>query len=462
MSLRLRLVVALLAAAAIAIVVLDVGYLMWRQDDWVARRELRLEATAVRLAVNPDEEAASAMAQQSGLMVGFLAQEGDDIPSGHSRAEGWARYRFDLPPAERGWRAVVVAEPLQRLVDDAIAEQRRIVPWLVGSGLLMVVVGLVFLRRSVMAPMARLTELVQAADTDGLDGLRRLGVRGGDWARLGHAITAMNRTIDLDRKHIAEQLEQLEKTQRQLVRAERLAVVGRLAAGLAHEVGNPLAIVGGYVEFLQRRLLDADSEPGSDADSDADTQRALGQMAQEVDRIHGTVRDLLDFSRTPSFQSAGETDGDVGDALGRLADLLRPQQKMRAVKLEILLPDGPAIPIALSTDALLQVLLNLCLNAADALAGTPEPRRLRVSVARPGDDGRVQLYVDDSGPGVGDDIAAQIFEPFFTTKDPGAGTGLGLSVCERIVAAVDGDLEVSPSPLGGARFTVGVPAAAGR
>jgi signal transduction histidine kinase len=260
---------------------------------------------------------------------------------------------------------------------------------------------------------------------------------------LGRAIIGMAHTLDEDRLRIAGQLqalqtahEALETTQSQLVRAERLAVVGKLAAGLAHEIGNPLAVLGGFLELLADPAL-----------SDADRKGAVARMGRELDRISRTVRQLLDFSRAPQLDVAG----DVGEALKHTAALMAARLR-DGIALHLPPLDAPA-PVAFGTDALVQVLLNLWLNAADAMGGkgciavrlSPRPR------------GGVILEVEDSGPGIDEAVAARIFEPFFTTKPAGVGTGLGLAVCERIVTAAGGDISVHRGAGGGACFRLSLP-----
>jgi signal transduction histidine kinase len=224
-----------------------------------------------------------------------------------------------------------------------------------------------------------------------------------------------------------------------LVRAERLAVVGQLAAGLAHEIGNPLAVLSGYMDVLDDPELAA-----------AERADALVRMGRELDRIQVIMRDLLDFSRAPRAAAGA---GDVREALGHVEKLLRPQEKFRDVEVSVILPDD-AVEVALETDALTQVLLNLLFNAADAMAGSG-----RVRVVVESGDACVAIQVDDSGPGVAADVVGKIFEPFYTTKAAGQGTGLGLAVCDHIVSSVGGEIALGQSELGGARFTVTLPVA---
>jgi signal transduction histidine kinase len=236
---------------------------------------------------------------------------------------------------------------------------------------------------------------------------------------------------------------ELHQAQTQLVRSERMASVGRLAAGLAHEIGNPIAAVMG----LQDLLLEGDL-------SDGERRDFLRRMRSETERINRTLRDLLDFARSPNRKPEGRAEGDVEAAVHDTATLVLHQASMKNLQLEI--DVHPGLPeVKLATEQLMQVLLNLVLNAADALSEAQSGRVL-ISARRSG--GGVLVQVTDNGPGVGAEVVEQIFEPFFTTKEVGKGTGLGLSVCQGLVEGAGGRLQLDPSFRDGARFDVWLPA----
>jgi len=207
--------------------------------------------------------------------------------------------------------------------------------------------------------------------------------------------------------------ERLKEAQDRLVRSERLASVGRLSAGLAHEIGNPLSALIG----LQDLVLAGGLSPEEERDF-------LTRMRKETERIHRILRDLLQFARPAAESLPGASDrqpGDVETAARDTAALVSPQRSLKEVALELdLAPDLPQV--ALGHEALMQVILNLVMNAADAVG---PGGKVRVSAApRPGG---VLLSVEDDGPGVDPRVRAQLFEPFVTTKEVGKGTGLGLS-----------------------------------
>jgi signal transduction histidine kinase len=236
----------------------------------------------------------------------------------------------------------------------------------------------------------------------------------------------------------------LKEAQERLIRSERLASVGRLAAGLAHEVGNPIAALLGLEELLLAGGLEASEE-----------RDFLLRMRKETERIHSILRDLLQFAR-PSGNPAANAEpirGDVAEAVADTAGLIAPQKAMQDVELELDVPaDLP--PVAMSREQLVQLVLNLVLNAVDALAGGG-----KVRVAADLTERFVRLVVEDNGPGVSAAIRDRLFEPFATTKDVGKGTGLGLAVCRGLVEAAGGSITLDSAWATGARFVVELPCA---
>jgi two-component system NtrC family sensor kinase len=237
--------------------------------------------------------------------------------------------------------------------------------------------------------------------------------------------------------------ERLKEAQDRLVRSERLASVGRLAAGLAHEIGNPISALMG----LQDLVLAGGLSPEEERDF-------MQRMRRETERIHRILRDLLQFAR-PAAQPLSEEPqepGDVEVAVRDTAALVAPQRSLKEVSLELeLASDLPAV--RLGHEQLMQVILNLVMNAADAVGAGG---KIRVAAER--SSGGVRLLVEDDGPGVDPRVVAQLFEPFVTTKEVGKGTGLGLAVCRGLVEAAGGSIALDREYGRGARFVVELPA----
>ncbi|MGK3969890.1 ATP-binding protein [Sorangium sp. So ce118] len=281
-------------------------------------------------------------------------------------------------------------------------------------------------------------------------------------AELGASLALMTGRLRADEESLRAKIAEVERyaadlkrAQERLVRSERLASVGRLSAGLAHEIGNPIAAILG----LQELLLAGGLTPAEERDF-------VERMKRETERIHRILRDLLDFAR-PAAGGAGEAgeageepSGAVADAVDDVVSLVAPQKAFRGVELaRDVAPDVPPVP--LSHGRLVQVLLNLLLNAADAVPRARGGARVALRASR-GADGGARIEVEDNGPGIAEAVRDTLFEPFITTKQVGEGTGLGLAVCRGLVEAAGGSIGVEQGEGGGARFVVLLPAVGSR
>jgi two-component system NtrC family sensor kinase len=257
-----------------------------------------------------------------------------------------------------------------------------------------------------------------------------------------------------------------------LVRAEKMASIGRLAAGIAHEVGNPLGAINGYAHVLRSSATTADAK------------EAVAGLEREAGRIDRIVRGLLDYAR-PSPRSSGRVD--VSDVARNVVDLLMSQGALKTVDLRFS-PASEAIIVAGDRHDLEQIFINLLLNAVDAMQGKgslalvlrrtqreallsggrreddpaerapnpPSPRAVRWMDERPAED-IVMIAVVDSGPGIPEEDLERVFEPFFTTKEPGKGTGLGLAIVARAIENASGTIWATRSREGGAAFRILLP-----
>ena len=225
--------------------------------------------------------------------------------------------------------------------------------------------------------------------------------------------------------------------------AERLAMMGRLAAGVAHEVNNPLAVVKANLGALARHVSGRDVLPTHELDE------AVHDAQDSVDRIAQIVSDLKTWSRDDGQQLEPTDLGPLVASTVRLAKVRMP----REVVIEVTVPPGLP-PVPSQPRKLAQVVLNLLLNAGDALEGRAEPR---VRVFSRVDDEAIELRVADNGPGLGETVKAHLFEPFFTTKAPGKGTGLGLALSREYMESFGGTLTFEEVPGGGACFCLRLP-----
>ena len=233
---------------------------------------------------------------------------------------------------------------------------------------------------------------------------------------------------------------------RAVARAEKLAAIGRLAAGVVHEINNPLATISACAEALESRVSEGEFKESKALD---DLREYLGLIRSEAFRCKMITNGLLDFSRTRTTEHVLVN---LADVIASAARLLAHQQRSDGVKFQIETPDD--LP-HVSGDAgqLQQAVIALATNAIDAM---PEGGVLRISGQANGNT--VLLEVSDSGVGTPEENISRIFEPFFTTKEIGKGTGLGLAVCYGILTEHGGSLDVQSTPGVGTTFTISLPA----
>jgi two-component system sensor histidine kinase PilS (NtrC family) len=234
-----------------------------------------------------------------------------------------------------------------------------------------------------------------------------------------------------------QDLTELRRMQLEVERAERLASIGRLAAGIAHEIRNPLASISGSIEMLK-------TTPGADADS----RQLMDIAVREVDRLNRLITDLLDYAR-PHKEERRRLD--LGEHAGEIVRAFEQERRER-ITVAVDLPAGVIIEAA--PGQLRQVLWNLIRNAADAMSTSGGGE---IAVRLGADGPRATLAIRDQGPGIPRDRLDRLFEPFYSTK--AGGTGLGLATVARIVADHGGTVDVASEPGQGATFTVRLPLA---
>jgi len=338
----------------------------------------------------------------------------------------------------------------------------RMAPLLVAAGWVLSVATVVFvgfggwlLRRRVVLPLGELahgTARVAAGDL-----ATRLRPQGpAEIAELAGAFNRMAESLEADRAA-------LERAHEALARGRRLASVGQLAAGVAHEVGNPVAAILGYAEVCQR-------DPGASER----TRELAERIAEEALRIRALVREMLDLSRPDALAIER---ADAAALVARLVERVRTQPLFAGIELALALE--PALPaVDVDPRRVEQIFVNLAENAAHALRSVPSPR-IEVAVQRTRDPARparratdhpgeshsaerapdsVAISVSDNGPGIDPEHLPYVFDPFFTTKDPGEGSGLGLWNAHRLAELLGGRLEVA-SQSGRTCFRLVLPAA---
>ena len=449
-----------------------------------ARRQGRVLVPVIQgLARNPGDldqtlRVAATVADRSGFHMEVLSQELETLfPSGIQPATAWLGYERLQELAERhspelgavervrGPKGISMLLSLSPIPDQGWLlvsfsledmERRRenlasvLILVALVSWLLVGLMGHLMLRGWVTRPVRRVTDLAERISTGGearaLDAA--IAGREDELGVMGRALIAMARRLGEDRERITTHISELEEinqqltaAKEQLVRSETLASVGSLAAGVAHEIGNPVGIILGYLEML----LDDEKEP--------ETRAALEKMAAATKRIDRTIRDMLNFARPGGAEGEKEESCTPARVAQEVLDLLRPQKRVRHVTARV--EASPDLPRArIPPSRLKQILLNLILNAADAMDGAAGKLVIRVAAA----NARIEVSVQDTGPGITPEALGRIFDPFFTTKDPGRGTGLGLFMAHQVVQRYNGGISVRSAPGEGTTFILELPA----
>lgn len=351
----------------------------------------------------------------------------------------------------------------------------------------LVVFGDYLLRRLVTRPVERMVDGAEAIAA-GVEGRRIEPAGSAELRRLARSVNRMADRLIRRQRALRENIRSLDETNRalteaknELVQAEKLASVGRLAAGIAHEVGNPLNAIMGYLELARRRGRDGD-----------EWLEGIGHEARRIDRI---VRGLLDYARPKSGERRTLQ---VNEVVRRAVDLLETQGKFKEIRVRTELEDE--LPeLRVDPNQLQQVLVNVLLNSVDAIEEADSEGRIDVETAavryegprterlprRREDDpegvdythlrrlhpppGEIQprafaegervvrIRVSDDGRGFPEEDRDRLFDPFYTTKEPGRGTGLGLAVSARLVAEMSGTIRAEGKPGEGAVFTLLLP-----
>jgi PAS domain S-box-containing protein len=253
---------------------------------------------------------------------------------------------------------------------------------------------------------------------------------------------------------IAEDVTERQRRDELLRRSERMASLGTTLAGVAHELNNPLAAIGGFAQLMLRESTASDED-----------RAALQTIHHESNRAAKIVRDLLTFARREESQQRERID--LNDVIGYLMATQRYAMETRGIERELkLAPDLP--PVFAERTQIEQVALNLLVNARQALEAMidapaeigsgPRQRTPRIGVRTWTENRQVMLEISDNGPGIPPDLKSRIWDPFFTTKAEGEGTGLGLAMVHGIVTGYDGTIEVESDAGSGTRFIVSLPA----
>ena len=300
-------------------------------------------------------------------------------------------------------------------------------------------------RRSLLSPIKELLGGAAALGRGDLDYRVIVPEGGSEFTRLAREFNRMADSLAEQKSAATREAEERLALERELRQNERLASVGRLAAGVAHEMGAPLNVIKGRVEMLKSRL-EAPLET---------RQRNLDIIGAQADHITRIVRELLTLARP--FHLRCETIG-LAPLIAGVIELIEPDAKNAEIRIETV--NLNEVQVSGDQDLLHQVLMNICVNGLQAMR---QGGRLRIEVIEVLVEAQarrfVALRISDTGPGIAPEHLGHLFDPFFTTKDVGEGTGLGLAVSHRIIEEHRGWIEVANQPEGGAAFTIYLPQA---
>ena len=404
-------------------------------------------------------------------------KESREISTIKSRRAGWFISQYEalmiyapLVSNVKVVGGIRVRFPLDELNNLLVRTRWLMLFYLSFALLLFLVFGSYLLNRRIARPLNKIAGAAEKiADGD-------LSQRVDDYGdnEMGQLSKSFNKMADRVADHVAylqRANRDLSTTKQELIRSEKLASVGRLAAGVAHEIGNPLGAILGYTDMMLKGVEDESVRTDF-----------LERMEKELRKIDLTIRELLDYSRSSPLE-VKETN--VNKVVSEALSLASHQKGFENLKLELKL--GENLPLVLVDEGQLQqIMINIILNAVDAMPDGGElfvvtetsiakddtakfvSRRRKddtfhgFSILSGDNKGReeemVKISFADNGIGIEEDSINKIFDPFYTTKDPGSGTGLGLSISQRIVETFNGEIEVQSEAGKGTKFTIFLPA----
>ena len=347
---------------------------------------------------------------------------------------------------------ITLKAPLTPIYEILRQSEKFILLYILLDAVILAIVGIYLLSRIVVKPIHKLLKLT-AGYKEG-DLIPSIAESSRDEiGQLTRSMNIMLKRLDDNKRELKDHISSLEKAnqdlqqaQNEIIRSEKLASVGRLAAGIAHEIGNPIGIILGYLELINKNKT-----------TDNEKKDFLNRIQSEITRVNQIIRQLLDFSR-PSNGEPEETH--VHDLIKNTVAILTPQPVMGAIQIDYRL-DAKNDEIIADPNQLQQVFLNIILNAADSLVeaetkGTENLEKV-LTILSLNANGTMELRFEDNGSGISEEELAQIFDPFYTTKEPGEGTGLGLSVCYRIVEGLGGTIKAESKKGQGTAIIINLP-----
>ena len=367
-----------------------------------------------------------------------------------------ARLILSAPLFNEGtfYAGIGIVFPLQQIYHQVCHIQKFVLIYILINLILLTVIGRYRFSRLTIAPLKKLVETAEAHKDSGKALFLGGEKEGNEFNQLSNALNHMLDRISRDQEKLRRNVcslkqanTDLKKAQNDIINAEKLASVGRLSAGIAHEIGNPIAIIMGYLELLKREDIVA-----------WERKEFITRTENEIHRISHIIRQLLDLSR-PSHDAAQKIS--IHEILSNIEAIFRYQPLIKKMGLKLCL-SASQDSVRADATMLRQAFLNLVINAADAATQAGRPGELIIKTRNPHVnsatvDPILEIVFQDNGVGIPKDRLNRIFEPFYTTKAPGKGTGLGLSVCYMIIEASGGKILAESEEGTGTRIIVELP-----
>jgi two-component system, NtrC family, sensor kinase len=344
---------------------------------------------------------------------------------------------------------ISVTSSLEPVYQTLIRSERLVIIYIAIDTLVLALVGIYLLSRIVVNPIHSLLRMTEEYE-DSESILAAGEAPANEIGNLTRALANMLKRLDENKRELKSHIVSLEKAnkelkaaQNEIVQSEKLASVGRLAAGIAHEIGNPIGIILGYIDLIMRGDLTPEEE-----------KDFLTRVEGEISRVNIIIRQLLDFSRSSEEERINLN---IHPLITDTVEMLKPQSGMKNITISLALNAENDNVIA-DKNQMQQVFLNILINSIDALSEEGSVLEdASIHVISKNKNSLLELEFEDNGPGISVDKIDHIFDPFFTTKDPGKGTGLGLSVCYRIIQAAKGTIKAESFQGKGMKIRIELP-----
>ena len=466
-----------------------VGGLMQRFRDKDPRLQLTLVDPNFRVVASTGEKPPDQLSGEDTLSASFQTGEPRTRLDGRAHLLGYfhqATFAFPLQRGRELLGGVLATFSLEGVLHSARQTVTFILLYMTLGSLVFLIFGTILVSRTLVHPLERTIRVMQRVADGDLQqkveptGENEVGLLARTFNTMAEKLKGHERALNDHVKRLRKMNQELKETQQEVIQSEKLASVGLLAAGVAHEIGNPLGAVLGYIRLLEQDVVNVEEK-----------NDYLKRMEKELLRIDNIVRDLREYSK-PSPCKIVPTS--VNELIQDTVRMVKRQRDFRNIRFEPLL-DSSVPQVTLDPGQLQQVLVNLFLNAKDAMdrRGTlriisrrgrfalPDAKRTAGPARREGDppgidfrllrrssparkwpflEGQelVEIEVVDTGPGISEENLSRVFDPFFTTKEAGHGTGLGLSVSQRIIESFYGDIQIRSGANESVRVRIRLPA----